>query len=77
MRWLLLLLFSFFLFGQNVNVCKCSCPKIEVLFENQYEKLFEFKGKIYRILKGNERKDSILMILDEKSNKYIKIDIVE
>ncbi len=77
MRWLLFFLLSFSLLGQSGNICKCSCPKIEVLFENQYEKLFEFKGRIYRILKGNDRKNSILMILDEKSKKYIRIDIME
>jgi len=59
---------------------KVECPKKEkviTLFENNYEKIFEFKDKIYRIIKGNERKDAILMILDESRMQYIKIGVAE
>ena len=66
-----ILIFLSFLDGKNID---CFCPeKVTTLFENGYEKIFEFKNRIYKIVKGSDRKDSILMILDETSKRYIVI----
>lgn len=71
--FLISLILSSFL--NSANSEKCHCPeKVTILFENNYEKLFEFKNKIYKITKGDDRRDSIFMILDESSKKYIVIN---
>jgi len=68
----LTLIFLTFLNGANAQNVKCP-EKITTLFENSYEKIFEFKDKIYKIVKGSNRRDSILMILDENLKRYITI----
>jgi hypothetical protein len=70
-------LLSISLFGE----CGCKpVPCIErttTLFENKFEKIFEYKNRIYKIQKGDDRRDSIMMILDEERKEYIVIDIFE
>jgi len=67
----ILIIFSFL----NSAESKKYCPKkVTTLFENSFEKFFEFKNRIYKIVKGDDRRDSVLMILDEKSKRYIVIE---
>jgi hypothetical protein len=47
------------------------CEKINVLYENEYEKLFEFKDSIYK--KEKSRKRSTLFILDVNRKEYIQV----
>ena len=68
----ILILFSF-LNSANNKGCHC-VNKVTILFENSYEKIFEFKDKIYKIVKGSDRRDSTLMILDENLRRYIIIE---
>jgi len=75
MRILLIVLICYIsLFGgQKYN--KCRKRGVVTLFENKYEKIFSFKGNIYKIIKGNERTNSIFLILDDKIKKFIQVDI--
>jgi hypothetical protein len=46
--------------------------KLIIFHENKQEKIFFFEGKVYKVLKGNDRQESILFILDR--NQFTKID---
>ena len=62
-----------FLLISILDAKKCNCSnKMVVIFENSHEKVFELKNTIYKIIKNNGS-DSVLMLLDEKSHKYITI----
>ncbi|HIC44743.1 MAG TPA: hypothetical protein EYO73_10850 [Sulfurimonas sp.] len=49
------------------------CEKPIIFDETQLEKIFELKGKVYKILKGDEVNPSLLYVLDTKTNKFIRI----
>ena len=49
------------------------CEKPIVIAETQMEKIFELKGKIYKILKGDEMNPTLLYIHDTDTNKCIQI----
>ena len=66
--FLLAFLLITFLSGKQCDYQK----KMIVIFENTHEKIFELKGTIYKLIK-NRGSDSVLMLLDEKSHKYITI----
>jgi len=51
----------------------CICDKPVVFDETSIEKVFEFKGKIYKILKGDDTNPTILYVLDTKTDKFIRI----
>ncbi len=51
----------------------CICDKPVIFDETALEKVFEFKGKIYKVLKGDETNPSILYVLDTKTDKFIRI----
>jgi len=50
-----------------------ACDKPIILDENELEKIFELKGKIYKILKGDELNPSLLYVMDPKTNKFVLI----
>jgi len=49
------------------------CEKPIIFDETRLEKIFELKGKVYKILKGDETNPSLLYVLDAKTNKFIQI----
>jgi len=49
------------------------CEKPIVFDETELEKIFELKGKVYKVLKGDEVNPSLLYVLDPKTNKFIQI----
>jgi len=51
----------------------CVCDKPVIFDETSIEKVFEFKGKIYKVLKGDDTNPSILYVLDTKTDKFIRI----
>ncbi len=51
----------------------CICDKPVIFDETPMEKVFEFKGKIYKVLKGDETNPTILYVLDTKTDKFIRI----
>ena len=51
----------------------CICDKPVIFDDTPIEKIFEFKGKIYKVLKGDDTNPSILYVLDPKTDKFIRI----
>ena len=51
----------------------CICNKPVIFDDTPIEKIFEFKGKIYKVLKGDETNPSILYVLDPTTDKFIRI----
>jgi hypothetical protein len=51
----------------------CICDKPVIFDETSIEKVFEFKGKIYKVLKGDDTNPTILYVLDTKTDKFIRI----
>lgn len=51
----------------------CICDKPVIFDETPMEKIFEFKGKVYKVLKGDDTEPSILYVLDRKTDKFIRI----
>ncbi|MFC2073717.1 hypothetical protein ACFLR3_00555 [Campylobacterota bacterium] len=51
----------------------CICDKPVIFDDTPIEKIFEFKGDIYKVLKGDETNPSILYVLDPKTDKFIQI----
>jgi len=51
----------------------CICDKPVIFDETSIEKVFEFKGKIYKVLKGDETNPTILYVLDTKTDKFLRI----
>lgn len=51
----------------------CICDKPVIFDETSIEKIFEFKGKVYKVLKGDDTNPSILYVLDTKTDKFIRI----
>lgn len=51
----------------------CICDKPVVFDETELEKVFEFKGKIYKVLKGDDTNPTILYVLDPKTDKFIRV----
>jgi len=51
----------------------CICDKPVIFDETSIEKIFEFKGKIYKVLKGDDVNPTILYVLDTKTDKFIRI----
>ena len=51
----------------------CICDKPIIFDETPIEKIFELKGKIYKILKGDDTNPSILYLLDAKTDKFTRI----
>jgi len=49
------------------------CEKPIIFDETELEKIFELKGKVYKVLKGDEVHPSLLYVLDPKTNQFIKI----
>ncbi|PHR58853.1 MAG: hypothetical protein COA44_01535 [Arcobacter sp.] len=46
------------------------CDKPIIFDETEIEKIFELKGKIYKILKGDDVQSSLLYVLDTRTNKF-------
>lgn len=46
------------------------CEKPIIFDETEIEKIFELKGKIYKILKGDDVQSSLLYVLDTRTNKF-------
>jgi len=51
----------------------CICDKPVIFDDTPIEKIFEYKGKIYKVLKGDDTNPSILYVLDTKIDKFIRI----
>ena len=51
----------------------CKCDEPIVFDETPMEKIFELKGKVYKVLKGDDTNPSILYVLDPKTDKFIRI----
>lgn len=51
----------------------CICDKPVIFDDTPIEKIFEFQGKVYKVLKGDETNPSILYVLDPKTDKFIRI----
>jgi len=51
----------------------CICDKPIIFDETAIEKVFELKGKVYKILKGDETNPTILYVLDSKTKKFVRI----
>lgn len=51
----------------------CVCDKPVIFDETEIEKVFEFKGKIYKVLKGDDTNPTILYVLDTKTDKFVRI----
>ncbi len=51
----------------------CICDKPVIFDDTPIEKIFEFQGKIYKVLKGDETNPSILYVLDPKTDKFVRI----
>ncbi len=51
----------------------CICDKPVIFDDTPIEKIFEFHGKVYKVLKGDETNPSILYVLDPKTDKFIRI----
>jgi hypothetical protein len=63
---ILLSIFSLFLQADN---CQCK-NRLTLIFENEYEKIFEINETIYKIVKGEY---TTLFVLDNDLKQYIKI----
>jgi len=46
------------------------CDKPIILDETELDKIFELKGKIYKVLKGDEVNPSLLYVMDPRTNKF-------
>lgn len=79
MKTLIILgLLSLSLFAQKAVEHKhkhvhADCEKPIIFDETELEKIFELKGKVYKVLKGDEVHPSLLYVLDPKTNKFIQI----
>lgn len=51
----------------------CECDKPIVFDETEMEKIFELKGKVYKVLKGDETNPAILYVLDPTTDKFVRI----
>jgi len=51
----------------------CICDKPIIFDETAIEKVFELKGKVYKVLKGDETNPTILYVLDSKTKKFVRI----
>lgn len=51
----------------------CICDKPVIFDDTPIEKIFQFKGKIYKVVKGDETNPSILYVLDPKTDKFVRI----
>jgi hemolysin-activating ACP:hemolysin acyltransferase len=51
----------------------CICDKPVIFDETSMEKLFEYKGEIFKVLKGDDTNPTILYKLDTKTNMFIRI----
>lgn len=51
----------------------CICDKPVIFDDTPIEKIFEYRGKIYKVLKGDDTNPSILYVLDAKTDKFIQI----
>lgn len=51
----------------------CICDKPVIFDETELEKVFEFRGKVYKVLKGDDTNPTILYVLDPKTDKFIRI----
>jgi len=51
----------------------CICDKPIIFDETEMEKVFELKGKVYKVLKGDETNPTILYVLDPKTDKFVRI----
>lgn len=51
----------------------CVCDKPIIFDETPMEKIFELKGKVYKVLKGDETNPAILYVLDPKTDKFVRI----
>ena len=49
------------------------CDKPIILDETPMEKIFELKGKIYKVLKGDDVNPTLLYVMDPRTNKFIQI----
>ena len=49
------------------------CEKPIIFDETPIEKIFELKGRVYKVLKGDETNPSLLYVMDPKTNKFIRI----
>jgi len=49
------------------------CEKPIIIDETELEKIFELKGKIYKVLKGDEVHPTLLYVMDPRTNKFIQI----
>jgi len=49
------------------------CEKPIILDETPLEKIFELKGKIYKVLKGDDVNPTLLYVMNPKTNKFIQI----
>lgn len=51
----------------------CICDKPVIFDDTPIEKIFEFQGKVYKVLKGDETNPSTLYVLDPKTDKFVRI----
>lgn len=51
----------------------CECDKPIIFDETEMEKIFELKGKVYKVLKGDETNPSILYVLDPTTDKFVRM----
>lgn len=51
----------------------CECEKPIIFDETEMEKVFELKGRVYKVLKGDEINPTILFVLDPKTDKFVRI----
>ena len=49
----------------------CICDKPIIFYETELDKIFELKGRVYKVLKGDETNPSILYVLDSLSLIHI------
>ncbi|MDF1881240.1 hypothetical protein JHD50_07985 [Sulfurimonas sp. MAG313] len=75
---ILMSLMALSLFGEKTIEHKhkhshADCAKPIIFDETPLEKIFELKGKVYKVLKGDETNPSLLYVMDPKTNKFIQI----
>ncbi len=49
------------------------CEKPIIFDETELEKVFELKGKVYKVLKGDDTNPTILYVMDPKTKKFVRI----
>lgn len=49
------------------------CDKPIIFDETEMEKIFELRGQVYKVLKGDETNPSILYVMDPKTKKFVRI----